>query len=101
MKRPTSPWKVVALVTSITLAGAYVGYRAVGARPGDASLPPRPTPAAPPTDPSEMLGGSKSEPIIFFNPGPTDRPYLGGSKSLAPFISPEDVQKAKQKDPPK
>ena len=101
MKRPTSPWKVVALVTSITLAGAYVGYRAVGARAGDSVPSPAAKPAAPPTDPHELLGGSKSEPIIFIDPGTTDRPYLGGSKSLAPFISPEDVQRAKQKDPPK
>ena len=83
------PWKVAALVASLGLAAAFVGWRAWSASRGSAPET-RPGPVAEPAAKSEpvFLGGSKSEPV-----------FLGGSKSLI-LAEPQDEKKAPPTGPP-
>ena len=69
------PWKIAALVTSLALAAAFVGYRVWSASQSPGPGPVRAAPAA--ADPHAFFGDSKFEPV-----------FLGGSKSLI-FVEPK------------
>ena len=107
MKKPLA-LKLLALVVSIGLVGAYVAYRAVDARSSDAPPAAKAPPGETPKGLGELLnseelfmGGSKSMPIERPAPSmdPDDEYRMRGSKSLIPFIEPKDLE-PKKKDAP-
>ncbi len=91
MKQTGAAFKVFALVLSVALAAGYVAYRVAGAKSGDGAAPPKATPATPGTD-------DAGEPTLVV-PAPVTEsvPMMGGSKSLAPLLSPKDLE---PKEPP-
>lgn len=86
MKQPGPLVKVLALVTSIALAAAYVAYRIGNARP-DEKTPPA---ATSPTPPKDATGAYR--PADLPKPATGSVPMMGGSKSLAPLIEPKDLE---------
>lgn len=100
MKNTIAAWKVVALVTSLGLFGAYVAFRAFAARSAEPAPPAEAPTAAPAADPEAFLGGSKS--MIVFPPpaegmdGREDEYRMRGSKS-GPVFETKDVDPPEKK----
>lgn len=87
MKQPGSLVKVLAIVTSLGIATAYVVYRVANAKPDE-----KPTRSAAPVPPR---GGGPMPPKPTAPATPDlerDLELMGGSKSLAPLIQPKDLK---------
>src|SRR5262245_28236213 len=87
--------KVVALVTSVGLMGAYVGHRAL--RADAARSAPAPTPAA---EPSTAVAPQTTDvaPVL---PRPTRMEMMAGSKSLIGVFTPDEVAQPEAPPAPK